>query len=191
MYLRDSQYYQQLHTNNPLYQTNNWLLEELESIRSLGSGTLIEVGCGNGRFLSKASAFFQKIYGIDWAQSPLIDDILVAYSHIHFLCLDILTEDIPIFGDVLASADFLEHLPPYELENVIRKLDRLSTNAFHKVACYDDGHSHDSVFSSQRWLAIFKKINKRYTLAKESFRYGDESKVVAVFTKYETSLPSI
>ncbi len=49
--------------------------------------------------------------------------------------------DLPIGEpDLVVSADFLEHLAPETLPEILRRIDSLSSKAFHKIACYDDGH---------------------------------------------------
>lgn len=174
--------YQWLHENEKAYQYNNWLLDELPFLSRTGANSLLEIGCGNGRFLEQAAVRFKQVAGIDLAKSPILAEILERHPKILFHQIDILKSKIPGDYDLIVSADVMEHLPPETLEEVMLKLDKFPM-AFHKIACYDDGHSHLSIFGPEDWLLHFKKINKNYTLLRIEARRDDINQRVATIIK--------
>lgn len=180
---RDAAYYQRLHEEEACYQANNWLLEELDQIRAFGGESLLEIACGNGRFIESAAPFFERVTGCDWAVSPRIQGVVSRNPNVSFQQVD-MYRDLPVGRpDVVVSADFLEHLAPETLPDVVRRIDSLSAKAFHKIACYDDGHSHLSIMSPGKWLALFRGIDPRYRLERVELRLGDSAREIAVFSK--------
>lgn len=181
--LRDAAYYQRLHEEEAGYQTNNWLLEELDQIRAFGAESLLEIACGNGRFIESAAPFFKRVTGCDWAVSPRIQGVLSRNPNVSFQRVD-MYRDLPLGQpDLVVSADFLEHLAPETLPEILRRIDSLSAKAFHKIACYDDGHSHLSIMPPGKWLALLRDVDPRYRLERVELRLGDPAREIAVFTK--------
>lgn len=152
----DSAYYQHLHEASPKYQQLNWLLEELPLLRAAGGQSLVEVGCGNGLFLAQAARHWPRVTGVDWARSPVLDAVLRATPTLRFVQQDVQQLALDQPHDLLVSADFLEHLPPASLPAVLQRLHACAARGFHKIACYDDGHSHLSVLPAAAWLALFE-----------------------------------
>ncbi len=180
---RDAAYYQRLHEEQVGYQTNNWMLEELDQIRAFGGRSLLEIACGNGRFIECAAPFFERVTGCDWAVSPRIQEVMSRNPNVSFQRVDMYRE-LPVGQpDLVVSADFLEHLAPEALPEVLRRIDPLSAKAFHKVACYDDGHSHLSIMPPAKWLALFRGVDPSYRLERVELRLGDPAREIAVFTK--------
>lgn len=184
----DADYYQRLHESNPAFQNNNWLTDELATLRSFGGRSLLEVGCGNGRFLRLAAGHWSEVVGVDWARSPLIGDVLRECPNVSFQQADVLSLRMDRKFDVVASADFLEHLPPEALPAALANLHRLGTVNFHKIACYDDGHSHLSIFPVERWLELFSQAAGAGTYRAHTItpRKGDKTKLVVTITNAPT-----
>lgn len=153
----NADYYQDLHDNNKAFIDNNWLLSEFDLIRaSAGDAeSVLELGCGNGRFLELAATVWRDVTGVDWARSPRIDVLLGAQPRIGFLQTDVATLNFSRSYDLIVSADFFEHLPGSLLPRVISESLRAGRINFHKIACYDDGHSHLSILSPDEWLDLF------------------------------------
>lgn len=177
-------YYQHLHDSNPAFKNNNWLLEELPVLTALGGKSFLEVGCGNGRFLREASIYWSEVVGLDWARSPLIDDVLQDCSNVSFVQADAREFKWERPFDVLASADFLEHLAPESLLATVSNLHATGRTNYHKIACYDDGHSHLSIFPPEWWLRLFNETTpgSGYRLHGVTPRKGDASKLVITLT---------
>lgn len=181
--VRDAAYYQGCHESNPAYQENNWLLDEMDRIAAFHASSVIELACGNGRFLDRAARHFATVYGCDWAVSPLLDRVLNEHANVAFFRTDLYTGLPPCRADLVVSADFLEHIAPDAVAGVIARIDTLAPKAFHKIACYDDGHSHLSVFEPRVWLELFHAADPGYRIEREEHRYGDPSRKIAVFVK--------
>ncbi len=185
--VRDADYYQAFHDQDLNYQNNNWLVDELEPILDFHADSVLELACGNGRFLECAASHFSFVYGCDWAVSPRMAGVLAAHPNIVFARLDLYHELPPWQAELVVSADFLEHLDPEALPRVIRRIDPLSGKAFHKIACYDDGHSHLSLMPPSQWLDLFQFVNPSYRLERVEFRFGDPQREIAVFSKGRTT----
>lgn len=180
---RDAAYYQDLHDHHPNYQNNNWLLDELANTLSFGVRSVLEIACGNGRYLELAAPHFEWVYGCDWAVSPRIQNIMREHSNVLFFPVD-LYQSVPMCSaELVVSADFLEHIKPESLSRVMSRIDLLASKQFHKIACYDDGNSHLSVLSPEQWLRQFQTIDPRYKLERVEKRLDMADKVIAVFSR--------
>lgn len=87
-------------------------MPEIETLKSLGAKHVIEMGCGNGKFLDAASPYFKSLVGIDWAKAPNIRKVVDTHPNVRSIQADLLhsfpeTEA----ADLLVSADFLSHHP--------------------------------------------------------------------------------
>ncbi len=176
----DAAYYQSLHEADPGYRQNNWLAGDAGLLAGEGRN-VIELGCGNGRFLEQALGRFDKVCGCDWALSPILVKLLARNPELRFLRLNLIEDDLPGGFDLACSADFLEHLPPDRLDAVLAKIDACAPQAYHKIACFDDGHSHLSIFPPEGWIARFRAIDPNYALSVDRSRGAE--KTVAIITK--------
>jgi SAM-dependent methyltransferase len=167
-----SAYYERLHAADNNYQTNNWLLSELEAILSIKPQSVLEVGCGNGRFLAEIKKNVPQAIGIDWARSPMLAKLGVAEC---FQPCDITKNELPR-ADLVCSADVLEHIAPDALMLTLERLDRAGAHQYHVIACYDDNHSHLSIMPPEHWLERFHRISSRYRLLETRVRFGRRNK---------------
>lgn len=176
----DARYYQQLHDENPAFQRNNWMVDELPRLRPLGGRSLLEVGCGNGRFLDVAAAHWARVVGTDWARSPHLDAVLAAHANVSFVLADATSDALPGGFDIVCSADFLEHLPEEALPGVLTRLLAAGRWNLHKIACYDDGHSHLSILPPDRWLALWHASpgGQSMRVLQTTLRKGQADKIV-------------
>lgn len=175
----DATYYQALHDEHPAFQNNNWMTQDLDTLRKVGGSSLLELGCGNGRFLAAASAHWERVVGVDWARSPVIDEIITASRNVEFIQCDVLAWASDEVFDLVVSADFLEHLDPAALPHALAAFHRLGRNHFHRIACYDDGHSHLSIFPPETWLGLFNAaVPGAYRLLSTEARKGNADKLV-------------
>jgi cyclopropane fatty-acyl-phospholipid synthase-like methyltransferase len=138
--------------------------------------TVVEIGCGNGRFLRAAAPHAEKIIGVDWAQSPELSNLP---DNAEVLRLDVVTGAIPS-GDLICSADVLEHFAPRDVDLVVSKLVSAGPYQHHVIACYDDGHTHLSILPPAAWLAVFRKHCKSAYLANVYYRRNDPTQIVCV-----------
>jgi hypothetical protein len=158
------------------YRRNNWLLDQIEILKSVAPHTIVEIGCGNGHFLRAIAPFATQVIGVDWARSPecvdLPDNVTVAP-------VNVVTGAIPA-GDLICSADVLEHIAPRDVDNVVSKLAAAGPLQHHVIACYDDGHSHLSILPPAAWLAIFHKHCPTAYLAAVDYRRRDPTQIICV-----------
>jgi SAM-dependent methyltransferase len=176
----DAAYYQSLHEHSRGYQRNNWLADDA-GLLAADAASIIELGCGNGRFLEQALGHFDKVCGCDWALSPVLMQTLTRHPELRFLKLNLIEDALPGGFDLACSGDFLEHLPPERLDAVLAKIDGCAARAYHKIACFDDGHAHLSILPPEDWLARFRAIDPAYQLRTDASRRADQP--VAVISK--------
>lgn len=170
--------YQKLHDFDAGYQANNWLVDHSNVIWSARPRTIVEVGCGNGRFLKKIAETVEKVVGLDWARSPLLGQLP---HNVEFVRTNVLTDDI-YPGDICCSADVLEHFEPDALPMILRKLHNSAPINYHVIACYDDGHSHCAVLHPGQWLGLFQALSSQYRLAAVIPRRSRPDQIVCVIT---------
>lgn len=175
----DANYYQALHDEHPAFRNNNWMTQDLDTLRGVGGQSILELGCGNGRFLAAAAPHWARVVGVDWARSPVLDEVVTASGNIEFIQCDVLAWNTDEVFDLVVSADFLEHLDPSALPGALAAFHRLGRHHFHRIACYDDGHSHLSIFPPERWLALFEAVAPgAYRLLSVEARKGNADKLV-------------
>lgn len=158
------------------YRVNNWLLDQLDIVKGANAGTVVEIGCGNGRFLRAIAPHAARVIGVDWAHSPELFNLPANVSILH---ADVVSDAIPT-GDLLCSADVLEHFAPRDVDGVVAKLARAAPRQHHVIACYDDGHTHLSILPPAAWLAIFRQHCPTVYLAEVGYRRNDPTQIVCV-----------
>lgn len=175
-------YYQRLHDESPAFQRNNWLLDEIDELRKYGGKSILELGCGNGLFLEMAARIWSDVLGVDWARSPVLDEILKRCPNVRFQQVDVRAWRPHGLFDLVVSADFLEHIHPDHLPWLIATIATFGRIHYHKIACYDDGHSHLSILPPERWLSLFIGAAPGLTwrVASQRVRKGDPEKIVPV-----------
>jgi len=175
-------HYQHIHETFVPYQENNWLVDDLPLLTKITTGSVCEIGCGNGRFLNAAAAHYEQLMGVDWAYSPLM---VVLPEKVRFQEAD-LSAGFPIAEkfDLLCSADFLEHLTYEAVGRLIGQIIPAAKYHYHKIACYDDGGSHLTILSPSEWLRIFRKYDKSFYLHRVNDRRNN-GQDVAVITNYK------
>jgi 2-polyprenyl-3-methyl-5-hydroxy-6-metoxy-1,4-benzoquinol methylase len=175
----NAEYYQQQHESNNTFSTNNWLVEEIPQILCYRPTVICELACGNGEFSKQIAPHCKKVYAIDWAKSPMLEPLP---HNVEYKCINIVHDPLPQ-SDLCCSADFLEHLPTSRLENTIEKIACSAKSGYHKIACYDDGHSHLSILPPWEWLKMFEVHGGNdYRVKKVEFRRGDPTQIVIVIT---------
>jgi len=166
-------FYDQQHEDAD-YRRNNWLLDQVETVKRIAPRTIVEIGCGNGRFLRAVAPYAAQVIGVDWAHSPELVDLP---DNVSVLRADVVTGAVPA-GDVICSADVLEHFAPRDIDAVVSKLVGAGPFQHHVIACYDDGHTHLSILPPAAWLAIFRKYCPTAYLAAVDYRRRDPTQIV-------------
>jgi SAM-dependent methyltransferase len=179
-----SNYYQQIHQSNDAYKINNWLVSEVDAILSVAPKSLLEVGCGNGRFLAAIRDRVDKAMGVDWAKSPILDELGLSE---HFELRDITRDELPK-ADLVCSADVLEHIAPDLLQPTLLRLHSAGREQYHVIACYDDGHSHLSIMDPDAWLQAFRVVSQRYQIVDVRRRRGDPAQTICVIATFQPNV---
>lgn len=159
-------YYEKLHSEDDGYRKNNWLLSEISEIQKVNPTVITELGAGNLKCAIAMSKQGYTVNAVDWVQCINPCDLP---SGVRFMKRDITLEEIPK-SDLCCSADFFEHLAPKSLLSVIENASASARYGYHKIACYDDGHSHLSVLSPLEWLNLFKRFSFGFYIKRVSFR---------------------
>ena len=170
-----SSFYERQHYDAD-YRTNNWLLDQFAVLSAAKCSTIVEIGCGNGRFLRAIAPHATRVIGVDWASSPELIDLP---ANVSVFCSDVVSGTIPA-GDLLCSADVLEHFAPTDVDGVVAKLAGAAPYQHHVIACYDDGHTHLSILPPAAWLAIFRRHCSTVYLAEVSYRRNDPAQIICV-----------
>lgn len=179
-----SAYYTSLHETNIGYQQNNWLVEEADLLSHIPGEALQEVGCGNGRYLELAAQTRRRIIGCDWALSPGVRELQKRMGNIEFIACDI-TKQVPqLDADILVSADVLEHIATQDVGHTLSRLTQAAHWQFHKIACYDDAHSHLTIRDPAWWLAQFCAVSPAYRLVRSEFRLGDPGRLICIISNF-------
>ena len=179
-----SGYYHYVHQTNDAYKINNWLVSEIEAILSIRPKSVLEVGCGNGRFLAAIKDRVERATGVDWAKSPILDELGVSR---HFELRDITRDELPE-ADLVCSADVLEHIAPHLLQSTLQRLHTAGRDQYHVIACYDDGHSHLSIMQPRAWLHAFRSVSQRYRMIDIRPRRDDHAQAICVIATFEPSV---
>lgn len=173
-----SAYYSDVHKFNKSYGDNNWMLEHQARIMEVNPVSVIEIGCGNGRFIAAVARSGTNVVGLDWAKAPGIDSLPDCAD---FRICNIITDDIPT-GDLICSADVLEHIPSEDIEAVLLKIVKAGPRQFHVISCYDDGHSHLTILPPYIWLTLFRKIDPSFKIDDVWLRRDDPNQIVVSVT---------
>ncbi len=168
--------YEDLHAGSPGYQRNNWLLPYVRLLGHLTPRVVVECGCGNGAFVEAIAAFSSEVIGLDWAASPLFPH---SRRGVRFQQWDAILDAVPD-ADLVCSADFLEHMPPENVQDVLGRILTAAPAQFHVVACYDDLHSHLTIEPPASWLARFNRVLPSFRLIDGPTRSQDRT--VAILT---------
>lgn len=179
--------YQQLDDSSKPYQENNWLVGHIDIIRGARPRRVLEVGCGNGRFLRRIAEHVELAIGVDWARSSQLTDLP---QNAMFQAANVLVDELPS-ADLCCTADVLEHFEPAKLPGLLRKLHQAAPVNYHVIACYDDGHSHCAVLHPGQWLALFKTIDPAYELVAVTTCPSRPDRMVCVITNLASAKDGI
>lgn len=176
----NSSYYQGLHDFSKQFQSNNWLLEHIDILKQV-KGPILEIGCGNGEFITEAAKYSSHVTGLDWAKSP---ELGALPQNAEFIEGDATKFNFGAHNkyDLICSADVLEHFPVPSLKVLLDKVTEAAKHNFHVVACYDDGHSHITVHPPEWWLELFRSYDQNYRLQDRWFRVGKGTNECCIIT---------
>lgn len=172
--------YESLHRENPDFRSNNWLLDELDYLASFHLESILEIGCGNGRFALAAADHFKSVVALDWAESPVMRAALRP-ANLEYRIENIFSASLPTVSAVV-SADFFEHFSRPCHADLISRLASAGQYQFHKIACYPDSRGlHLTVETPEYWIDQFRKIDGSFSILKiEQRRNRSDQPVVTI-----------
>jgi SAM-dependent methyltransferase len=175
-----SAYYQDVHETNPAYQTNSWLVPETERILAALPRSILEVGCGNGRFLAAVAGRVDSVTGVDWARSPHMVDLP---ANATFRQCDVTRDELPS-ADLVCSGDVLEHFDPDRIRAILARIHAAGRFQYHVIACYHDNHSHLTIAKPGVWLALFRENGPGYRIRDVTFRKNNRDRPICIIANF-------
>jgi hypothetical protein len=126
-------------------------------------GLIIDFGCGTGRAALALHRQGHDVYLIDFAGNCRDDEAL----ELPFLEWD-LTVPMPARAKYGICCDVMEHIPPQDVEGVIRNIMEAAETVFFQISTVPDGFGqligqplHLSVHDHDWWLTLFEDFNLR------------------------------
>jgi ubiquinone/menaquinone biosynthesis C-methylase UbiE len=136
----------------------------LEYFKSVNPKSVLDVGCGYGKFCNDVTDFTETVYGADIAS--VVTGNVVKNDKIKYL--DCEAKSIPLPDNSVewvTSFDCLEHCLPQDINNILNEFDRVSTKGFIlSLSHVNDAHLglvlHMTVQPEQWWLDKIKKYGE-------------------------------
>ncbi|MFH0852542.1 MAG: class I SAM-dependent methyltransferase [bacterium] len=161
------------------YEYLSYLGFILDKIKSLKFDSLLDIGCGEGRFLCEIN---QKIPGKGLAGiDPSERSVSFAKAFnpgLEFICGNIQTVNLQKKFDVITLIEVLEHIRPEETLNFLKALrDHMDNSGFLMLSVPSDNmelnpkhYQHFNARSLKNTLAGIFKIEEIFYLNKKSFK---------------------
>jgi len=156
------------------YGSKNWGAGIEGWIKANGVKSLLDVGCGNGRFAINVSAFIPDVHAMDIASvrsGSVLNDSTQIVKYLDADAKAIPLEENSV--EIVTAFDVLEHIPPEELDRVLAEMDRVSTNGMVFSIAYwpakrqhEDFPLHLSIHNIQWWKEKLGKFGKVYFAGK-------------------------
>ena len=101
----------------------------LAQLRQLSFSSVIDIGCGDGRFLREVSKAFpgKSLLGVDYSGAAIA--LAKALNpDLNYVCLDIANDETPGQFDVATMIEVLEHIPPNEIDSFLEGVSKSITS---------------------------------------------------------------
>ncbi|TSD02427.1 MAG: type 12 methyltransferase [Parcubacteria group bacterium Athens0714_24] len=108
------------------YEYLSYLNFVLSKLKLLSFDSLLDIGCGDGRFLHEAKKGFPNaiLLGIDSSQRA-ISLAKAINPEINFICGDIQKINLDKKYDIITAVEVLEHIPSQDIRSFLESLGRL------------------------------------------------------------------
>lgn len=140
--------------DSPAEQIVDLIIEKLDP-----KGKILDFGCGTGRAAKAISDKGYDVHLIDFA-SNCRDE---AACNLPFTQLD-LTEEIPLKAEYGYCVDVMEHIPPEQVESVVKNIMESANNVFFQISTINDRcgltigkELHLTVKPIKWWVDMFEK----------------------------------
>lgn len=143
----------------------NWGLGILPHVRQLAPKSLLDVGCGGGRFCNDVSEFISIVYGLDIASVET--GHIINNPKIKFINGE--AKDLSMFEDGqidwITSFDAIEHCLEKDIDTIFSEFNRVAQKGFILSISYDECRYqniefHMTVKPKSWWIDKIKKYGK-------------------------------
>lgn len=148
------------------YGRANWGENSISFLNDKKARSIMDYGCGYGKFCDLATKTIDKVYGLDIAS--VTTGNIIDNDKITFIDGDGTTIDLPDNAvDWVTSFDCLEHIAENDLNIVLQEFNRVSTKGFvTSIAFTPDSiggeELHLTVKPKQWWLTKLSDYGKVY-----------------------------
>jgi len=106
----------------------------LAALQGLGFESLVDIGCGDGRFLREAAERFPeaRLLGVDYSERS-IALARAMNATLHYEVRNVIEEPLEACFDVVTSVEVLEHIPPGDVERFVAAMAAALKPAGHLV----------------------------------------------------------
>lgn len=169
--------YKQTHGEG--YGRGFWGEGILEYFKSINPKSVLDVGCGYGRFCNAVTDFTETVYGADIAS--VVTGNVIKNDKIEYI--DCEAKSIPLPDNSvewITSFDCLEHCLPSDVDDILKEFDRISTKGFiFSISYVGDSHQglvlHMTVQPEQWWT---DKIKEYGEIKREGAMVGADYKYI-------------
>lgn len=176
----DNQNFSQVRNLSWGYEYLSYLHFVLNCLWSIDFNSLLDVGCGDGRFLFEVSRYFpdKNLVGIDFSERA-IKYATALSPNVKYICGDItnktLTDDK---FDVAILIEALEHIPPKQINDFLQGIHFylrdsgvfIITVPSKNIPVHKKHYQHFDIESLKEVISPFFEIEKTYFLNKISFK---------------------
>jgi 2-polyprenyl-3-methyl-5-hydroxy-6-metoxy-1,4-benzoquinol methylase len=170
------------------YEYISYLEFILKSLKELNFNTLIDIGCGDGRFLHKATREYpdKDFTGIDYSERAITLARFIN-PEIKFIRGDIADNIVKEKFDVATLIETLEHIPPKNIKDFINAIsEALNSNGYLIVSVPSDNervdehhYQHFNIGKLKELLSPIFNISETYYLNKSG---KGAAKIAKIFT---------
>ena len=92
-----------------------------DKVANIGFDSLIDIGCGDGRFLAEVSKQFPKkrLMGVDYSRRA-VSFAKAFCPQLDFRCMDLIGDELAETFDIATMIEVYEHIPPNICEDFLR-----------------------------------------------------------------------
>lgn len=161
----------------------------LNYLRSMDFHSLLDVGCGDGRFLFEVSRYLpdKNLVGIDFSERGIRYATALS-PNVKYICGDITTKTLTDDKfDIVTLIEVLEHIPPNQIDDFLEGISFylrdsgvfIITVPSKNIPVNKKHYHHFDMKSLKEVISPFFEIEKTYFLNKISFRVTIINKILS------------
>lgn len=164
----------------------NFVISELKKIKF---NSLVDVGCGDGRFINKLNKDIPNKYllGIDYSENA-ISLAKAMNSNLDFVCADITENDFNNKYDAMTLIETLEHIPLDSVDNFIKSISKLiKQNGYLIITVPSDNCGLDSHHFQNFNKKLLESYLNKYFKIENLYFLNKFSRTVTMISKILTN----